>query len=213
MIILALLHVKRKIADDYHSPKTSFKYLLHNSCLAVILAKEFLALRQACDLWGKSVQIGEDCRLPRADLHTLEVRHEISRPQAMMLGRTCSIYSQLCLFRALWGIASFRSKIIKLDLIAPSSWHFAFIFLPLLGLCIGHHGLSSTQLKQLKLSEFDRHKFCMHSLLRSLFFWCELWGKSDASNAFLNARVSSEKSLHLNFMIIFTIFHCHYQCP
>ena len=38
---------------------------------------------------------------------------------------------------------SFKFKINKLDLITLSSLPYAF-FLPLSGLCIGHHGLSST---------------------------------------------------------------------
>ena len=40
---------------------------------------------------------------------------------------------------------SFKSKNTKFDLISLSSKPFDFSFLPLLGLCIGHHGLYSTQ--------------------------------------------------------------------
>ena len=47
-----------------------------------------------------------------------------------------------------YNLPSFKSKLNKLDLIPLSSY--PSFFLPLLGFCIGHHGLSSTELTKKK---------------------------------------------------------------
>ena len=72
--------------------------------------------------------------------------HELSLPQIIIHPRACNLWNVLphSCFPESYNLPSFKSKINKLDLISLSSQSFAFFFLPLFRLCIGHHGLSST---------------------------------------------------------------------
>ena len=67
--------------------------------------------------------------------------------KSSFIPRTCDLWNLLpsSCFPESYNLPSFKSKINKLDLISLSSQPFAFFFLPMLGLFIGHHGLSSTQ--------------------------------------------------------------------
>ena len=66
--------------------------------------------------------------------------------KSSFIPRTCNLWNVLpsSCFPESYNLPSFKSEINKLDLISLSSLMLAFFFLPLLGLCIGHHGLSST---------------------------------------------------------------------
>ena len=66
--------------------------------------------------------------------------------KSSFIPRTCNLWNLLSssCFPESYNLPSFKSKINKLDLISLSSQPFAFFFLPLLGLFIGHHSLSST---------------------------------------------------------------------
>ena len=63
-----------------------------------------------------------------------------------LIPRTCNLWNVLpsACFPESYNLPSFKCKINKLNLITLSSLLFTFFFLPMLGLCIGHHSLSST---------------------------------------------------------------------
>ena len=63
-----------------------------------------------------------------------------------MIKNKCNLWNVLpsSCFPESYNLPSFKSNLNELDLISLSSWLLAFLFLPLLGLCIGHRGLSST---------------------------------------------------------------------
>ena len=66
--------------------------------------------------------------------------------QSSFIPKTCTLWSVLpsSCFPESFNLPSFKSKINKLDLMFVPSQPFTFFSLPLLGLCIGHHGLFST---------------------------------------------------------------------
>ena len=81
--------------------------------------------------------------------HPFQVSLPTSRTLSHKLSfipRACNLWNILpsSCFHESYNLPSFKSKINQLDLISPSSQPFAFSFLHLLGLCIGHHSLSST---------------------------------------------------------------------
>ena len=78
---------------------------------------------------------------------------QVSLPTSRTLSHKSSFIPRICnlwdflpssCFPESYNLPSFKSKINKLDLISLSSELFAFFFLSLLGLCIGHRSLSST---------------------------------------------------------------------
>ena len=80
--------------------------------------------------------------------HPVQVSLPISRTlsyKSSFIPTACNLWNVLpsSCFPASYNLPSFKFKINKLDLISLSSPPFAFFSLPLLGLCIGHHGLSS----------------------------------------------------------------------
>ena len=91
-------------------------------------------------------------RTTRSSTHSH--RFQVSLPTSRTLShkssfipRTCNLWNLLpSCFPESYNLPSFKSKINSLDLISLSSLPFDLFFLLLLGLCIGHHGLSSTQL-------------------------------------------------------------------
>ena len=81
--------------------------------------------------------------------HPFQVSLPTSRTlshKSSFIPRTCNLWNVLpsSCFPESYNLPSFKSKINKPDLISLSSLLLAFFFLPLLGLCIGHDGLSST---------------------------------------------------------------------
>ena len=75
---------------------------------------------------------------------SLPTSRNLSR-KSSFIPRTCNLWNVLpsSCFPESYNLPSFKSKINKLDLISLSQL-FAFFFLPMLGLCIGHHSFSST---------------------------------------------------------------------
>ena len=73
-------------------------------------------------------------------LYELYLTNHHSSQENARYGTSCLSFC----FPESYNLPSFKSKINKLDPISLSSWPFAFFFVPLLGLCIGHHGLSPT---------------------------------------------------------------------
>ena len=78
--------------------------------------------------------------------HPFQVSLPTSRTlshKSSFIPRTCNLWNILFFscFPESYNLPSFKSKVNKLDLI---SLLLAILFLPLLGLCIGHHSLSST---------------------------------------------------------------------
>ena len=79
-------------------------------------------------------------------LQCLPPASRIISHKSSFIVRTCNLWNILpsSCFPESYNLPSFKSKINKLDLISLSSLFFAFFLLPLLGLFIGHYGLSPT---------------------------------------------------------------------
>ena len=89
-------------------------------------------------------------RTTRNATHSHPFQVSLPNPQTLshkssFIPRTSNLWNLLpSCFLEYYNLPSFKSKINKLDLISLSSLPFAFFFLPLLGLCTGYHGFSST---------------------------------------------------------------------
>ena len=89
-------------------------------------------------------------RTTRSSTHSYRFQISLPNPRTLshkspFIPRTCNLSNVLpSCFPESYNWPSFESEINKLDLISLSSWPFAFFFLPLLGLCIGHRGLPPT---------------------------------------------------------------------
>ena len=89
-------------------------------------------------------------RTTRSSTHSHPFQVSLPNPRTLshkssFIPITCNLWNVLpssCLPES-YNLPSFKSNVNKLDLISLSSELLAFFFLPLLGLCIGHHGLSS----------------------------------------------------------------------
>ena len=91
-------------------------------------------------------------RTTRSSTHSHPFQVSLPNPRTLshkssFIPRTCNLWNVLpsSCFPESYNLPSFKSNVNKLDLISLSSKLLAFFFLPLLGLCIGHHGLSSTK--------------------------------------------------------------------
>ena len=106
------------------------------------------------------IDINQECPVPlrrvrttRSSTHSNPFQVSLPNTQTLshkssFIPRTCNLWNVLpsSCFPESYNLPSFKSNVNKLDLISLSSYLLAFFFLPLLGLCIGHHGLSPTQL-------------------------------------------------------------------
>ena len=98
-------------------------------------------------------------RTNRSSTHSHPFQVSLPNPRTLshkssFITRTCNLWNVLpsSCFPESYNLPSFKSKINKLHLISLSSSPFAFFFFPLLGLCIGHRGLSQhNSLKQIGL--------------------------------------------------------------
>ena len=96
-------------------------------------------------------------RTTRSSTHSHPFQVSLPNPQTLshkssFIPRTCNLWNILnsSCFPESYNWPSFKSKINKLDLISLSSLPVALILLPLLGHCIGRHGLSPTKLTKKK---------------------------------------------------------------
>ena len=127
-------------------------------CTPVTVTKEWVSPMQVVSLhpWIKSSPAAfalPKPYLPHLSVSTLNfllTTSELKSPpplsyKSSFIPTKCNLWNVLpSCFPKSHNLPSFRSKINKLDLISLNSQPFAFFFPPLLGLCIGHHGLSPT---------------------------------------------------------------------
>ena len=117
----------------------------YNAVVTLTLSFQAFQIRDIIPVHLRSVRTTRSSTHSHPFQVSLPTSRNLSQ-KSSFVPRACNLWNVLpsSCFPESYNLPSFKSKINKLDLISLSSSLLAFFFFPMLGLCIGHHSLSST---------------------------------------------------------------------